>query len=332
MGILHLTLVEEGSKMKFIAAACLVAATFAEPEAKADADAALLYGAYGYGGYASPYALGYRGHAGYAGYAGAYGAYPYAGAYGAYGYSAYGASPYAYSGYRVYSGLAGYTGYSAYGAYHYAGVYGGRYLGKRSADAEPEADANAYYGAYGYSAYGASPYAYSGYRGYSGLAGYTGYSAYGAYPYAGAYGGHYIGKRSADAEPEADANAYYDLLLVKVFSFITFGSFTRCWQSYSLPIDISWGQKVEPCTGMINIKQRLATVLYVDTILSAVIFRKSLKSLPRKIRGWVKVLTNLSHIKILRLILVSVPRHNDCIRIVRSFKSEVSSLFIRKTA
>merc|ERR1712128_385230 len=144
MGILHLTLVEEGSKMKFIAAAC--------------PDAALLYGAHGYGGYASPYALGYRGYAGYAGYAGAYGAH---------------------------------------------------YIGKRSADAEPEADANAYYGAYGYSAYGASPYAYSGYRGYSGLAGYTGYSAYAAYPYAGAYGGHYIGKRSADAEPEADANAYY---------------------------------------------------------------------------------------------------------------------------
>merc|ERR1711935_1034858 len=97
MGILHLTLVEEGSKMKFIAAACLVAAAFAEPEAKADADAAVLYEAYGYGGHASPYALGY---AGYAGYAGAYGAYPY------------------------------------------SGVYGGRYLGKRSADAEPEADAN----------------------------------------------------------------------------------------------------------------------------------------------------------------------------------------------
>merc|ERR1712106_25831 len=101
-------MVEEGSKMKFIAAACLVAAAFAEPEAKADADAALLYGGYGYGGYASPYA-----------------------------------SPYAYSGYRGYSGLAGYTGYSAYGAYPYAGAYGGHYIGKRSADAEPEADANA---------------------------------------------------------------------------------------------------------------------------------------------------------------------------------------------
>merc|ERR1711862_220091 len=40
----------------------------AEPEAKADADPALLYGAYGYGGYG----LGYRGYAGY-GYSG----YPY---------------------------------------------------------------------------------------------------------------------------------------------------------------------------------------------------------------------------------------------------------------
>merc|ERR1711935_977569 len=107
MGILSLSLVEEGSKMKFIAAACLVAAAFAEPEAKADA--ALLYGGYGYGGYASPHALGHRGYAGFAGYAGAYGAYPYGGAYGAH------------------------------------------YIGKRSADAEPEAEADAFYGAYGYS-------------------------------------------------------------------------------------------------------------------------------------------------------------------------------------
>merc|ERR1711935_1260241 len=160
MGILHLTLVEEGSKMKFIAAACLVAAAFAEPEAKADADAALLYGAYGYGGYASPYALGYRG---YAGYAGAYGAYPYAGAYGAH------------------------------------------YIGKRSADAEPEAKADAalLYGAYGYAA---SPYtygnaAYAGYpyaAGYAGVYGAYGYSAYSAphaygytaSPYAYGYSGY----------------------------------------------------------------------------------------------------------------------------------------------
>merc|ERR1712098_544926 len=71
MGTLSWSLVEEGSKMKLVAAACLVAAVFAEPEAKADADAALLYGGYGYTGlgYAGlGYAgLGYAG-LGYAGY------------------------------------------------------------------------------------------------------------------------------------------------------------------------------------------------------------------------------------------------------------------------
>merc|ERR1711909_236105 len=116
----------------------------AEPEAAADAEAdpALLYGAYGYG---LPYSSVYR----------SYGAYPY--------------------------------GYRTYGAYPYA------YYGKRSADAEPEADAEAdpalLYGAYVYGL----PYAgvYGGYRTYG---------AYGAYPYS--YG--YYGKRSADAEPEAD--------------------------------------------------------------------------------------------------------------------------------
>merc|ERR1711955_123244 len=193
MGILHLTLVEEGSKMKLITAACLVAAVFAEPEAKADADAALLYGAYGYGGYAAPYPLGYAGYAGYAGYGGyAYGAYPYTyGAhylgkrsadaepeakadaallYGAYGY---GASPY-YGGYSL-----GYAASPYYGGY----AYGARYLGKRSADAEPKADADAalLYGSYGY----ASPI-YGGYRAYAGYPyTYGAYPAYGAYSYLG---------------------------------------------------------------------------------------------------------------------------------------------------
>merc|ERR1712001_212480 len=58
--------------------------------------------------------------------------------------------------------------------YHGLGHFG--YYGKRSADAEPEADA--YYGYYGYGGYG-----YRGYRGYNG------------HPY------RYYGKRSADAEP-----------------------------------------------------------------------------------------------------------------------------------
>merc|ERR1711971_889972 len=63
--------------------------------------------------------------------------------------------------------------------YHGLGYHGlGYTYGKRSADAEPEADA--YYGYYGYGGYG-------GYRGY----------------YGGRYGYRhgYYGKRSADAEP-----------------------------------------------------------------------------------------------------------------------------------
>merc|ERR1712214_128481 len=102
-----------------------VAKRSADAEPEADADAALLYGAYGYGGYG----LGYAGY-GYAGY-------PYAAGY------AYGGYPYAY----------------------------GAYYGKRSADAEPEADAAYLYGAYGYGGYGLGyarygygyPYAYGGY-------------------------------------------------------------------------------------------------------------------------------------------------------------------------
>merc|ERR1712001_334604 len=65
--------------------------------------------------------------------------------------------------------------------YHGLGHFG--YYGKRSADAEPEADA--YYGYYGYG--------YRGYRGYHG------------YPYGYRYG--YYGKRSADAEPAVLAGA-----------------------------------------------------------------------------------------------------------------------------
>merc|ERR1711955_127398 len=139
MGTLSWSLVGEGSKMKLVAAACFVAAVFAEPEAKADADAALLYGGYGYTG------LGYAG-LGYAGYAG----YPYTG----YGYSAY--SPYSY----------------------------GHYLGKRSADAEPKAEADPalLYGAYGYTGLG-----------YAGYAGRLGYSAYAGYPYLGGYAGYGYG-------------------------------------------------------------------------------------------------------------------------------------------
>merc|ERR1712038_843438 len=79
-------------------------------KADADADATLLYGAYGYGGYAAA---------------------PYAGLYGGY------AAPYAYSyaaGYGVPAVAGGYAGAGRYVA-NSAGVV---HVAKRSADAEPE--------------------------------------------------------------------------------------------------------------------------------------------------------------------------------------------------
>merc|ERR1712079_623006 len=89
-----------------------------------------------------------------------------------------------------YAGL-GYAGYGyGYPAYGYSTL---GYYGKRSADAEPEAkaDAGLYYGGYGYGL----GYAGLGYAGYG-----YGYPAYG-YSTLG-----YYGKRSADAEPEAKAD------------------------------------------------------------------------------------------------------------------------------
>merc|ERR1712088_1220257 len=93
----------QSDNMKLIAVLALAAVAFAEPEADPKADPWLTYG-YGH---------------------------PYAGVYG--GYRAYGAYPYSY-GYP-YAGV--YGGYR-YGAYPYA--YG--YYGKRSAEAEPEAEAD----------------------------------------------------------------------------------------------------------------------------------------------------------------------------------------------
>merc|ERR1711946_102282 len=132
----------QSDNMKFFAVLALAAVAFAEPEADANADPAVLYGAYGYGlPYASVYG-GYRTYGAYPGYS--YGYYgkrsadaepePEADAeadpallYGAYGYG----HPYS-SVYRSYGAYP--YGYRTYGAYPYA------YYGKRSADAEPEAD------------------------------------------------------------------------------------------------------------------------------------------------------------------------------------------------
>merc|ERR1712042_353223 len=103
-------------------------------------------------------------------------------------------------------------GYSAYSR----PVYGGysSYYGKRDAEAEPEADADALYSTYGYGL-GYSAYSrpvYGGYSAYSRpvVSSYArpvvssiGYSAY-SRPVYGGYSTYY-GKREAEAEPEADA-------------------------------------------------------------------------------------------------------------------------------
>merc|ERR1740137_503123 len=149
--------------------------------ADAEADAALLYGGYGYGaglGYAG---LGYGAGLGYSAGLG-YGA--------ALGYGHGLATPIA-TGYGISNiantvGIAGVApaavpaivgGYAGAGRYvaNSAGVV---HVAKREAEAEPKAEADAalLYGGYGY-----------GGLGYSGLG--------------------YYGKRSADAEPEAKADA-----------------------------------------------------------------------------------------------------------------------------
>merc|ERR1712098_64351 len=84
--------------------------------------------------------------------------------------------------------------------------YGYRgYYGKRSADAEAVAEADAEPGYLGYGGYGLG-YGYGGYAlGYGGY-GYGGYRGYGGYGYGRGYG--YYGKRSADAEADAEPGYY----------------------------------------------------------------------------------------------------------------------------
>merc|ERR1712032_501678 len=77
--------------------------------------------------------------------------------------------------------------------------------GKRSADAEAEADPALLYGAYGYAApyaYGAYPYAY-GYRALAGVAGHPGAAT--SFVARSPQG---LGKRSADADPALLYGAY----------------------------------------------------------------------------------------------------------------------------
>merc|ERR1712123_463559 len=142
---------------KFLAITCLAAVAVAKPEADAEADPALLYGAYGYAGLA---------HAGYAGYAG-------------YRYGAHGLG-YAHAGYAGYPYAAGYAAHSPSASTHIAGLapaalpaVAGGYAGAGGyvansagvvhvAKREAEADAGLLYGGYGYGGLGYSGLGYAG--------------------------------------------------------------------------------------------------------------------------------------------------------------------------
>merc|ERR1711888_84374 len=170
-------------------------AAYVAAEAEAEADPALLYGGYAGLGYAG---LGYAG-LGYAGLG-----------YG-YGLAAPVATGYGISNVANTVGIAGVApaalpavagGYAGAGRYvaNSAGVV---HVAKREAEAGPEAkaDAGLLYGGYGYGlglGYAGLEYGGLGYAGYGyGLPAY-GYSGLG-----------YYGKRSADAEPKADAGYLY---------------------------------------------------------------------------------------------------------------------------
>merc|ERR1711962_1876656 len=191
MGIQWLEITATINMMKSIFfVAALVAAALAEPEADADA----YYSTLGYHG------LGYSN-------------------YGYNGLRSYAAPAY---GYRSYS--HGYASPYNYGAY--------RHFGKRSAEAEakPEADADAYYNTLGYNGLGYANYGYNGYRSYVAPA-YTRSFGY-ASPYTYNYGAYrHFGKRSADAE--ADADAYYSTLGYHGLGYSNYGF--NGYRSYVAP-------------------------------------------------------------------------------------------------
>merc|ERR1711892_502767 len=141
---------------KFLAIACLAAVAVAKPEADAEADPALLYGAYGYAPYAG---LGY----GYAGHGLGYAGYGYAGlgyGLGLAGYASHGPSASTHI-----AGLAPAAVPAIAGGYAGAGRYvansaGVVHVAKR--EAEAEADPALLYGAYGYAGHGYAGHGYAG--------------------------------------------------------------------------------------------------------------------------------------------------------------------------
>merc|ERR1712025_1555299 len=185
-----------GTMIKAAIVACLAALAAAEADA--------LYGNYGYAA-----GLGYSGY----GYAAA--PYRYSGAYG-YAAPLTGAGI-TVRGYGTPATVGTYAPYGYAASGHYvADSVGAVHVAKREAEAEPEAEADALvYGNYGYGL-GYSAYSRPVYGGYSTYSRPI-VSSYAAPLVSSAaytrpiYGGYssYYGKRDAEAEPEADADALY---------------------------------------------------------------------------------------------------------------------------
>merc|ERR1719211_518581 len=105
--------------------------------------------------------------------------------------------------YSTYSGYKPYTWPYTYSSWPYTTPY--HHLGKREAEAEPEADPALIYSSVGHMGY-TMPYStYSGYKPY------TWPYTYSSWPYTTPY--HHLGKREAEAEPEADPALLYLLSL-----------------------------------------------------------------------------------------------------------------------
>merc|ERR1712115_1305 len=137
--------------------------------------------------------------------------------YGAYGYAApLTGAGITYRGYGTPATVGTHAPYGYAASGHYvADSVGAVHVAKREAEAEPEADADALYGTYGYGL-GYSAYSrpvYGGYSTYSRpiISSYAAPLVSSAAYTRPIYGGYssYYGKREAEAEPEADADALY---------------------------------------------------------------------------------------------------------------------------
>merc|ERR1711936_1156962 len=112
--------------------------------------------------------------------------------------------------YSTYSGYSPYT--YTYSSWPYTTPY--HHLGKREAEAEPEADPALIYSSVGHMGY-TMPYStYSGYKPY------TWPYTYSSWPYTTPY--HHLGKREAEAEPEADPALIYTSGVYSTYSPYTY--------------------------------------------------------------------------------------------------------------